>query len=653
MGCISSKNKNKVYESEVHSAKLKDHDEIDEIARLPFTLKDDEHELLSAVELSFKCNDLPEPNRNPLCILYSEQLDKSWKESGTTEIQMGTLNPAFVSCFKVTYSFEKQMQFRVDVYNAECSSGEVRRQIYLGSAYFSIHELVCSPSHSLSLSIRNPRFHQNYLGSITVFSEEIKHLKSFAKMQWQVERRNLRGHLFLKLNRCSLNLIPVYQTEAKSSSVCIWEPFEVSLNQLCKGDFQNPIKAELYQFQRSHIHKLIGVSEFSLADLKDSSSFTVENTGKQVAVLQLVSLEIVESTSFLDYVLGGCEISLIVGIDFTKSNGIPTDYNSLHYYYEQDPDNEYIQAINAVGEILQYYDSDKKIPIYGFGAKLPPKFDVVSHCFALNGNIFTPEVTGIDEALEVYRNAIYSVKFHGPTIFHELIQNASAFAESCQNSQESQQYSILLILTDGMINDMERTIDEIVKASELPLSIIIVGVGNEDFSMMKLLDADVNPLFSKKYNKHMVRDIVQFVPFANFKSDPRELAREVLYEVPHQLVSYMKSKNIKPKKFEYEELTNSNYIGNMLPTRQALISRSLHKNLSVVETMKAKVIEEVVGMGYDRQTVAKTVEQGIPCLDSNIVVQLMNLRGVNTKKSNLRRRTKKFVTIGEKMYINE
>ena len=45
-------------------------------------------------------------------------------------------------------------------------------------------------------------------------------------------------------------------------------------------------------------------------------------------------------------------------------------------------------------------------------------------------------------------------------------------------------YYIILILTDGLINDMEATTDEIVRASSLPISIIIVGVGNEDFSSM-------------------------------------------------------------------------------------------------------------------------------------------------------------------------
>ena len=47
-------------------------------------------------------------------------------------------------------------------------------------------------------------------------------------------------------------------------------------------------------------------------------------------------------------------------------------------------------------------------------------------------------------------------------------------------------YYIFLILTDGMINDMEPTIDEIVRASSLPLSIIIVGIGDEDFAPMNV-----------------------------------------------------------------------------------------------------------------------------------------------------------------------
>lgn len=45
-------------------------------------------------------------------------------------------------------------------------------------------------------------------------------------------------------------------------------------------------------------------------------------------------------------------------------------------------------------------------------------------------------------------------------------------------------YFVLLILTDGEIHDMEPTKTSIVQASHLPLSIIIIGIGNEDFVNM-------------------------------------------------------------------------------------------------------------------------------------------------------------------------
>jgi hypothetical protein len=63
---------------------------------------------------------------------------------------------------------------------------------------------------------------------------------------------------------------------------------------------------------------------------------------------------------------------------------------------------------------------------------------------------------------------------------------------------------------------MKETIDEIVAASEEPMSIIIVGVGQANFDSMEELDADVSPLYSEKHKRYMSRDIVQFVKFEDF-----------------------------------------------------------------------------------------------------------------------------------------
>ena len=76
------------------------------------------------------------------------------------------------------------------------------------------------------------------------------------------------------------------------------------------------------------------------------------------------------------------------------------------------------------------------------------------------------------------------------------------------------------------------------RASTLPMSIIIVGVGTADFEAMNVLDGDTIPLSHRGVQAQ--RDIVQFVPFRNFQhlqninTAKTLLTREVLAEIPEQ-----------------------------------------------------------------------------------------------------------------------
>lgn len=71
------------------------------------------------------------------------------------------------------------------------------------------------------------------------------------------------------------------------------------------------------------------------------------------------------------------------------------------------------------------------------------------------------------------------------------------------------------MLTDGVLTDMNDTRSAIVQASYLPMSLIIVGVGNADFTNMNMLDAD-NDILRDPAGRPAARDIVQFVPFREF-----------------------------------------------------------------------------------------------------------------------------------------
>ena len=76
-----------------------------------------------------------------------------------------------------------------------------------------------------------------------------------------------------------------------------------------------------------------------------------------------------------------------------------------------------------------------------------------------------------------------------------------------KEAEAKMQYQVLLILTDGTIHDMPRTKELLVELSNLPCSVIIVGLGDDDFSSMEELDSDSQLLTDDNGNKAS-RDIV-------------------------------------------------------------------------------------------------------------------------------------------------
>lgn len=209
--------------------------------------------------------------------------------------------------------------------------------------------------------------------------------------------------------------------------------------------------------------------------------------------------------------------------------------------------NQYVTAITSVGEIIQDYDSDKMFPALGFGARIPPNGDV-SHEFFLNLSPESPFCSGIDGLLSAYYNSLYNVQLYGPTNFSPVINHVAQFASAYESDPSN--YFVLLIITDGIITDLEETKRSIIKASKLPLSIIIIGVGEEDFSAMDGLDSDDRLL--KCGGLTAARDIVQFVELRKFLQSggwsKDLLARAVLAEIPAQLSGWMKLKSLQPRK---------------------------------------------------------------------------------------------------------
>eukprot|EP01034_Spumella_vulgaris_P025881 gene25881-32387_t len=337
-----------------------------------------------------------------------------------------------------------------------------------------------------------------------------------------------------------------------------WAEVRIPTATLCNGDFDRPLRIEVWDWDKHGKHVSMGVADTSVRSLlgtngtsgmhvieadKKLKSKSYVNSGSLMA--SNVSIE--KNPTFSDFITGGCEISLVVAIDFTMSNGDPVTPQSLHYISPAGNSmNAYQHAIQSVCSVLQPYDSDHMYPVYGFGARvrLPDgQYSPAQHCFPVYGG--GVEVPGLDGILTAYKDCLRSVMLSGPTLFGPLITAAAHTAASANCCQEKQKYTILLILTDGVVNDLEQTVAAVVAASFTPLSIVIVGVGGADFAEMHALDSDEKMLTHS--GTTAARDIVQFVSFNEMVAKgPHALAEQVLQEVPSQLLAYMKQHSIVP-----------------------------------------------------------------------------------------------------------
>ena len=124
----------------------------------------------------------------------------------------------------------------------------------------------------------------------------------------------------------------------------------------------------------------------------------------------------------------------------------------------KNPGNFSCPPISACLGILENYDDDKRFPVYGFGGKLPER-SKVSHNFALNGDIFNPHVNGVQGVILCYQNALNQGRLYDPTHFSEILREVNNHVTSDLQARSQQKFHILIIITDGVINDMNKTID--------------------------------------------------------------------------------------------------------------------------------------------------------------------------------------------------
>ena len=523
----------------------------------------------SQIEISVRCSNLADRDltskSDPTCILLvpKSAQKNDWAEYGRTEKILDSLDPHWQTKFVIDYRFEERQMLRFAIYDIDSDRlNKLSDHDSLGHLDCSLGEVVAAQSKGFSKKLSKGS------GMIHLQAEELSPNRETVILEFSARKLDNKDFFgksdpFLEISRANENnqFSVVHRTEVVDNDLNpTWKPFVKEARALCNGDYNRTLKVDVYDMDNDGSHDLIGTFQTNLQRLAKGPGpenlYEVINEKKRQkkgskytnsGTVQLKSIRIESNPTFLDFIQSGLQVNFTVAIDFTGSNGNPKSPQSLHYQDPSGRPNQYVTAINSVGGIVQDYDSDKMFPSLGFGARVPPT-GVVSHEFFLTLDPARPFCAGVDGIVSAYYNSLNTVQLYGPTNFAPVINHVANFAAAHQ--AEASNYFVLLILTDGIITDFDDTKRALVGASSLPMSVIIVGIGDEDFAAMDILDGDQHRL---QYQGQVAkRDIVQFVEMRKFVSreggwNKELLAKAVLAEIPGQVTGWMKMKGFVPK----------------------------------------------------------------------------------------------------------
>ena len=313
----------------------------------------------------------------------------------------------------------------------------------------------------------------------------------------------------------------------------------ITMQDLCLGQDNRKITIEYYGIYDG----FIGKADKTMKELNNAMSNKekipiISNEGKEQGYFYIY-YNIEKVSRFIDLIGNGLQIKITIAIDYTNSNLVYTNPKSLHYIGNPEKLNPYENCIRCVGELVSSYNYEHKIAMLGYGGIIPSTGET-SHCFpiSLTNN---PYCIGIEEAVQQYKDSLPKITLDGPTFFFPIFKETLNMLKDNANCKTSI-YQLLVIVTDGIIYDLDDMKRQLIKNEKSPLSVCIIGVGNQNFSKMYQLDCRTNPLEDRNGNKSS-RDICQFFRYKDFMT-PDKLTETMLSVIPSQVEAYFrKNKN--------------------------------------------------------------------------------------------------------------
>lgn len=242
-----------------------------------------------------------------------------------TKTIKNSLNPEFPDQVFMKYKFQQRQSVKFEVYDGDSATLDLDTQKLLGSFHCLLSLIVGS-----NIAIKGQIDTSEKPASIVIFGIEVEEenldVFEFQASAKALDRKNYLGFgksdPFYVISRHSNSFVKVFQSEKVVSNLNpAWEPQRIRVQHLCGGnDYSVSLRIQVYDWKSHGKHYFIGEVFTTLEELLEMKDLVLMNQ-KKAGIFTLNYARVKKQYSFLNYIRGGLDINLIVGIDFGKGTG--------------------------------------------------------------------------------------------------------------------------------------------------------------------------------------------------------------------------------------------------------------------------------------------------------------------------------------------
>ena len=484
----------------------------------------------SKITLTIQARNLNlEPESTISISVYSAQT-QTHQEFCRIESSVYENNPNWCTSVSIHYNFGAVQPINLKVQNSQGAT--------IKSFTTTLGKLITTNSTEFYLNDSHSEYIQIHSNESKSTQEQVNlHLRAH-----NVDKKDFFGKsdpYLLLFKPANGNWAQIYKSEVMKKTLDpIWKPFQLTMHSLCDGNQEALLKFEVWDWDRGTKDDFIGAAEIRVFQLssppcrlellnptKQKKKKKYSNSG----ILEIINFEIKRKYSLINYLQAGLKINMLFAVDFTSSNldySLPTSLHNLQC------DNFYEKVMTAMGNVVEQYDPEQLFAVFGFGGE-PAWTRKLDHCFALNGNLDSPFVKGLANAVQCYKQVVGNVRLAGPTLAGPVISNANSISASFDIDRS---YYLLVVIIDGVLNDMHQSISALVQSSFLPLSVMFVGVGPDNFAGM---DQVLQVPLTDESGKVARRQNVHFAELKKFDNSAEKLVENMLENIPYQIEEFM------------------------------------------------------------------------------------------------------------------